>query len=75
MSTPCRAATRLIGRPARKMMSPVARIAQKALTKPYSTSSVAPTASSTRNDAAPNAVLATRSSDHLRKLRGVKRSA
>ena len=64
MSTPWRAAYTLIGRPARKMISPVARIAQKALMKPYCTSSVAPTASSTRNEAAPNAVLATRHSDH-----------
>ena len=57
------------------MISPVARIAQKVLMKPASTSMVAPTASSTRNEAAPKAVLATRISDHLRKLRGVKRSA
>jgi hypothetical protein len=57
------------------MISPVTTMAQNALTKPYSTSSVAPTASSTRKDAAPNAVFATRSSDHLRKLCGVKRSA
>jgi len=57
------------------MISPVARMASAAFVKPYSTSKVAPTASSTRNDAAPNAVFATRSSDHLRKLRGVKRSA
>jgi hypothetical protein len=46
-------------------------MAQNALTKPYCTSSVAPTASSTRNDAAPNAVLATRSSDHFRNDCGV----
>ena len=37
--------------------------------------SVAPTASRIRNDAAPKAVLATRHSLHLRKARGVKRSA
>jgi hypothetical protein len=65
----------LIGRPAMKMISPVATIAQKALVKPYFTSSVAPTASRIRNEAAPNAVLATRNSDHLRKRCGVKRSA
>ncbi len=52
-------------------MSPVATIAQNALAKPYCTSSVAPTASSTRNEAAPKAVLATRHSDHLRKRCGV----
>ena len=57
------------------MISPVARIAQKVLMKPLLTSIVAPTASSTRNDAAPKAVLATRISDHLRKLCGVKRKA
>ena len=65
----------LIGRPARKMIKPVARIAQKALAKPYCTSSVAPTASSTRKEAAQKAVLATRHSDHLRKRCGAKRSA
>jgi hypothetical protein len=65
----------LIGRPARKMISPVARIAQKALRKPYCTSSVAPTASRIRNEAAPKAVLATRQVDHLRKRCGVKRRA
>jgi hypothetical protein len=53
------------------MMSPVVRMAQKALMKPYCTSSVAPTASRIRKDAAPNAVLATRHSDHLRKRCGV----
>jgi hypothetical protein len=52
-------------------MSPVTRIAQKALAKPYFTSSVAPTASRIRNEAAPKAVLATRHSDHLRKRCGV----
>ena len=57
------------------MIRPVAKIAQKALMKPACTIIVAPTASSTRKDAAPKAVLATRISDHLRKLRGVKRSA
>ena len=56
-------------------MSPVARMAQNAFMKPYCTSSVAPTASSTRKDAAPKAVLATRHSDHLRNECGVKRSA
>ncbi|CAM3903590.1 hypothetical protein ACAN107058_19410 [Paracidovorax anthurii] len=71
MSTPCRAAYTLIGQPARKMMSPVATMAQKALAQPYCTSSVAPTASSTRNEAAPNAVLATRNGDQRRKRRGV----
>ena len=43
--------------------------------KPLLTSMVAPTASSTMNDDAPKAVLATRISDHLRKLCGVKRKA
>ena len=52
-------------------MSPVQRIAQKALMKPYCTSRVAPTASRIRKDAAPKAVLATRHSDHLRKRCGV----
>ena len=61
----------LMGSPARKMMMPVATMAQKALVNPYFTSNVAPTASSTRNDAAPNAVLATRHSDHLRNRCGV----
>jgi hypothetical protein len=56
----------LIGRPARKMISPVARMAQNALANPYCTSRVAPTASRIRNEAAPNAVLATRKVDHLR---------
>ena len=60
-----------MGSPARKMMSPVATMAQKALMKPYCTSSVAPTASRMRNEAAPNAVFATRHSDHLRKRCGV----
>jgi hypothetical protein len=50
-------------------------MAQKALTNPYCTNKVAPTASSTRKEAAPNAVLATRHSDHLRKRCGAKRSA
>ena len=50
-------------------------MAQKAFMKPPLTSMVAPTASSTRKDEAPKAVLATRISDHLRKLRGVKRKA
>ena len=49
----------LMGRPAMKMISPVARIAQKALVKPYFTSSVAPTASRIKNDAAPKAALET----------------
>jgi hypothetical protein len=57
------------------MISPVARIASAALAKPYCTSRVAPTASRIRNDAAPKAVLATRQGLHLRKVRGVKRSA
>jgi hypothetical protein len=35
----------------------------------------APIASSSRNEIAPNAVLATRNSDHLRAERAVKRSA
>ena len=61
----------LIGRPAMKMISPVARMAQNALAKPYCTSSVAPTASRIKNEAAPNAVLATRHSDHWRKRWGV----
>ncbi len=61
----------LIGKPARKMISPVARMAQKAFTKPYCTSSVAPTASRIRKEAAPKAVLATRKGDHLRKRVGV----
>ncbi|EWS62590.1 hypothetical protein Y695_04179 [Hydrogenophaga sp. T4] len=61
----------LMGRPARKMISTVTRMAQNALTKPYCTSSVAPTASRIRNEAAPNAVLATRHSLHLRKRCGV----
>ena len=65
----------LIGIPTIKMINPVARMAQNALAKPYCTSSVAPTASRIRKDAAPNAVLATRHSDHLRKRCGVKRSA
>ena len=65
----------LIGSPIRKMISPVARIAKKVFTKPLLTSIVAPTASSTRKDAAPKAVFATRSSDHLRKLCGVNRNA
>jgi hypothetical protein len=39
--------------------------------KPYCTSKVAPTASRMRKDAAPNAVLATRHSLHLRKRCGV----
>jgi len=75
MSTPWRAAYTLIGSPARKMISPVARMASAAFTKPCCTSSVAPTASRIRNEAAPKAVLATRHSLHLRKVRGVKRSA
>src|SRR6218665_2912853 len=57
------------------MISPVATIAQKALMNPYCTSSVAPTASRIRNEAAPNAVLATRHSDQRRKRCGVERSA
>ena len=65
----------LMGRPAMKMISPVAKIAQNALVKPYLTSKVAPTASKIKNAAAPKAVLATRHSDHLRKRCGVKRSA
>ena len=65
----------LMGKPAMKIISPVANMAQNALVKPYFTSSVAPTASRIKNDAAPNAVLATRHSDHLRKRCGVKRSA
>ena len=66
----------LIGKPARKMMSPVARIAQNALTKPYCTSSVAPTASRIKKAAAPpSAVCATRHGDHWRKPCGVKRKA
>ena len=44
---------------------------QHDVTKPYCTSSVAPTASRIRNEAAPNAVLATRHSDHFRKRCGV----
>ncbi len=52
-------------------MRPVTTMAQNALAKPYCTSSVAPTASRMRNDAAPKAVLATRHSDHLRKRCGV----
>ena len=56
-------------------MMPVTMMAQKAFMKPYFTSSVAPTASRIRNDAAPKAVFATRHSDHLRKRCGVKRSA
>jgi len=39
MSTLYRAATTLMGQPARKISRPVTRIAQKALTKPYCTSS------------------------------------
>jgi len=50
---------------------PVAMMAQKALRKPYCTISVAPTASRMRKEAAPNAVLATRKVDHLRKRCGV----
>ena len=61
----------LIGRPAVKMIRPVARMAQKAFMKPYCTSSVAPTASRIRKDAAPKAVLATRKVDHLRNRCGV----
>jgi hypothetical protein len=54
------------------MISPVARMAQNALTKPYCTSSVAPTASRIRNEAAPpKAVCATRHSLILRKRCGV----
>ena len=64
-----------MGKPARKMMSPVATIAQKALMKPYCTSSVAPTASRIKNDEAPNAVLATRMADQRRNRAGVKRNA
>ena len=66
----------LMGRPAAKMMAAVAMMAQKVLTKPNCSSSVAPSASSTRKLAAPpSAVCATRHSLHLRKDLGVKRSA
>ena len=75
MSSPWRADITQTGRPSRKMISPVARMPQNALMKPASMSMVAPTASSTRKAAAPKAVLATRHSDHFRKLGGVKRSA
>ena len=57
------------------MPGPVSSISNTAISRAYSTSKVLPTASSTRNDAASNAVFATRSADHLRNERGVKRSA
>ena len=46
-------------------------MASAALTKPCSSKSVAPTASSTKNDDAPNAVLATNQADMRRVRCGV----